>query len=199
MLVVRTSFTPEIGLPLGGRCSIPTHRTHEGTFGGNFHFYWLSAVCLLACLYLLMLCTIFLAFVQRVSPCVMRCPGSCTGQGTPKRDLCVCITATRPVFIRSLVVFGVTIAASTRGASQHSHLPTDLHLLPLACDHRTCSSSQTRARQGFGIQLLNVFLKCIRMALITRWFKYDRDYLCVNKSQFVPVIFEPPYMFTSHN
>jgi hypothetical protein len=27
---------------------------------------------------------------------------------------------------------------------------------------------------------------------ITRSFKYDRDYLCVNKSQFVPVIFEPP-------
>jgi hypothetical protein len=26
----------------------------------------------------------------------------------------------------------------------------------------------------------------------TRWFKYDRDYLCVNESQFVPVIFEPP-------
>jgi hypothetical protein len=26
----------------------------------------------------------------------------------------------------------------------------------------------------------------------TRWFKYDRDYLCVNKSHFVPVIFEPP-------
>jgi hypothetical protein len=25
----------------------------------------------------------------------------------------------------------------------------------------------------------------------TRWFKYDRDDLCVNKSQFVPVIFEP--------
>jgi hypothetical protein len=25
-----------------------------------------------------------------------------------------------------------------------------------------------------------------------RWFKYDRDDLCVNKSQFVPVIFEPP-------
>jgi hypothetical protein len=24
-----------------------------------------------------------------------------------------------------------------------------------------------------------------------RWFKYDRNYLCVNKSQFVPVIFEP--------
>ena len=26
----------------------------------------------------------------------------------------------------------------------------------------------------------------------TRWFKYDRDYSCVNKSQFVPVIFERP-------
>jgi hypothetical protein len=26
----------------------------------------------------------------------------------------------------------------------------------------------------------------------TGWFKYDRDYLCVKKSQFVPVIFEPP-------
>jgi hypothetical protein len=32
--------------------------------------------------------------------------------------------------------------------------------------------------------------------LCTRWFKYDRDDLCVNKSQFVPVIFEPPCMFT---
>jgi hypothetical protein len=28
--------------------------------------------------------------------------------------------------------------------------------------------------------------------LTTRWFKYDWDDLCVNKSQFVPVIFEPP-------
>jgi hypothetical protein len=27
----------------------------------------------------------------------------------------------------------------------------------------------------------------------TRWFKYDRDDLCVNESQFVPVIFEPPW------
>jgi hypothetical protein len=29
------------------------------------------------------------------------------------------------------------------------------------------------------------------MFIYTRWFKYYRDYLCVNKSQFVPVIFEP--------
>ena len=28
----------------------------------------------------------------------------------------------------------------------------------------------------------------------TRWFKYDRDDLCVKKSQFVPVIFEPSCM-----
>ena len=26
----------------------------------------------------------------------------------------------------------------------------------------------------------------------TGWFKYDPDYFCVNKSQFVPVIFERP-------
>jgi hypothetical protein len=32
----------------------------------------------------------------------------------------------------------------------------------------------------------------IHRSIFTRWFKYDRDYLCVNKSQFVPVIFEPP-------
>jgi hypothetical protein len=31
----------------------------------------------------------------------------------------------------------------------------------------------------------------------TRWFKYDRDYLCVNKSQFVPVISEPPSNLTT--
>ena len=30
----------------------------------------------------------------------------------------------------------------------------------------------------------------------TRWFKYDRDYLCVNKSRFVPVIFIPPCIKT---
>jgi hypothetical protein len=32
-----------------------------------------------------------------------------------------------------------------------------------------------------------------------RWFKYDRDYLCVNKSQFVPVIFEPPCKYKRTN
>ena len=33
----------------------------------------------------------------------------------------------------------------------------------------------------------------------TRWFKYDRDDLCVNRSQFVPVIFEPPCTIPSSN
>jgi hypothetical protein len=44
------------------------------------------------------------------------------------------------------------------------------------------------------IGLLNVALCEIP---VTRWFKYDRDYLCVNKSQFVPVIFEPPCILSS--
>ena len=35
----------------------------------------------------------------------------------------------------------------------------------------------------------------IRTYVRTRWFKYDRDWLCVNKSQFVPVIFEPPCIY----
>jgi hypothetical protein len=34
--------------------------------------------------------------------------------------------------------------------------------------------------------------KCHAVMLTTRWFKYDLDDLCANKSQFVPVIFEPP-------
>jgi hypothetical protein len=38
-----------------------------------------------------------------------------------------------------------------------------------------------------------VTFSCDESALVsTRWFKYDRDYLCINKSQFAPVIFEPP-------
>jgi hypothetical protein len=43
-------------------------------------------------------------------------------------------------------------------------------------------------------RFLGSFAK-LRNTTITRWFKYDRDYLCINKSQFVPVIFEPPYTF----
>jgi hypothetical protein len=40
-----------------------------------------------------------------------------------------------------------------------------------------------------------VFYALFFLFFCTRWFKYDRDYLYVNKSQFVPVIFEPPCIF----
>ena len=33
----------------------------------------------------------------------------------------------------------------------------------------------------------------------TRWFKYDRDYLCVNKPVTVPVIYEPPCISWRYN
>jgi hypothetical protein len=46
-----------------------------------------------------------------------------------------------------------------------------------SCQTRYKRNGHIRERWNFG---------CIR------WFKYDRDWLCVNKSQFVPVIFEPP-------
>jgi hypothetical protein len=39
---------------------------------------------------------------------------------------------------------------------------------------------------------LILVIPCIVSAVNTRWFKYYRDDLCVNKSHFVPVIFEPP-------
>jgi hypothetical protein len=40
--------------------------------------------------------------------------------------------------------------------------------------------------------------RVISLSIRTRWFKYDRDYLCVNNSQFVLVIFEPPCIFGHH-
>jgi hypothetical protein len=39
--------------------------------------------------------------------------------------------------------------------------------------------------------ILSINISFIYHQRYTRWFKYDRDDLCVNKSQFVPVIFEP--------
>ena len=39
--------------------------------------------------------------------------------------------------------------------------------------------------------------KAGRVWQYTRWFKYDRDYFCVNKSQFVLVIFEPPCSYAN--
>jgi hypothetical protein len=36
-----------------------------------------------------------------------------------------------------------------------------------------------------------MLMAAVAAVIITRWFKYHRNYLCVNKSQFVLVIFEP--------
>jgi hypothetical protein len=42
---------------------------------------------------------------------------------------------------------------------------------------------------------IHVMSHLLNYSANTRWFKYDRDYLCVNQSQFVPVIFEPPCIY----
>ena len=54
-------------------------------------------------------------------------------------------------------------------------------------------SSYKAAVPWDGSLFLNIFPKHID----TRWFKYDWDCLCVNKSQFVPVIFEPPCTYVT--
>ena len=59
-------------------------------------------------------------------------------------------------------------------------------------DHRSLSSRHHVAVEcDSHSSVQNVSAFCEHCAN-TRWFKYDRDYLCVNKSQFVLVIFEPP-------
>jgi hypothetical protein len=52
--------------------------------------------------------------------------------------------------------------------------------------------AQRNARTGEWRRLHNKELHALYFSPNKRWFKYDWDYLCVNKSQFVPVIFEPP-------
>jgi hypothetical protein len=84
-------------------------------------------------------------------------------------------------------------------------------LTPLARDviygwPPTCAKPlQRRHSQSLESSSANVsgclFCRLLRfqqvLTLNTRWFKHDRDYLCVNKSQFVPVIFELPYILQS--
>jgi hypothetical protein len=43
-----------------------------------------------------------------------------------------------------------------------------------------------------------LYINYNRREICTRWFEYDQDDLCVNKSQFVPVIFEPPCSIFTH-
>jgi hypothetical protein len=45
---------------------------------------------------------------------------------------------------------------------------------------------------AYAVQPQPITTHTVPVFYYTRWFKYDRDYLCINKSQFVPVIFEPP-------
>jgi hypothetical protein len=54
--------------------------------------------------------------------------------------------------------------------------------------------------QILSLRRLNTKQGCVASSLqacVTRWFKYDRDCLCVNKSQLVPVIFEPTCIYTN--
>jgi hypothetical protein len=53
------------------------------------------------------------------------------------------------------------------------------------------------------VHCMKIFYKIVphtstfyKLVYCTRWFKYDRYDLCVNKSQFVLVIFEPPCTYT---
>jgi hypothetical protein len=54
------------------------------------------------------------------------------------------------------------------------------------------ASFWTEKRRNYNKQMHVNWIFVLFTQHSTRWFKYDRDYLCVNKSQFVPVIFEPP-------
>jgi hypothetical protein len=67
------------------------------------------------------------------------------------------------------------------------HAPTlPAHVILLLIIRKLHFMQSTRSPTVQVRNCFEQFLTCIR------WFKYDRDYLCVNKSQFVPVIFEPP-------
>ena len=61
-------------------------------------------------------------------------------------------------------------------------------------DHLTLFISYTEQESSMFCLNVSVYgvISQATMWLFTRWFKYDRDWLCINKSQFVPVIFEPP-------
>jgi hypothetical protein len=64
---------------------------------------------------------------------------------------------------------------------------------PSVCIHKQSDSIFLYKCLIYAIDvMIYVYIYIIVYITYTRWFKYDRDYLCVNKSQFVPVIFEPP-------
>ena len=60
-------------------------------------------------------------------------------------------------------------------------------LLSCACTMTSCLGLEILLGNGCSNNM-----HFLIFAIYTRWFKYDRDYLCVNCKQSVPVIFEPP-------
>jgi hypothetical protein len=87
------------------------------------------------------------------------------------------------------------------GRSSSTTTTTTTTTTPPYHDHRQhyyqlyfscCATTTTTAAADVIAAKLFVTHSIILVFKIARWFKYDRDYLCVNKSQFVPVIFEPP-------
>jgi hypothetical protein len=84
-----------------------------------------------------------------------------------------------------------------------SWAPVYLNLITISIHHKETKSCNSAVGQrrcyfsswGFSNPTTALALEFPVLNVIsvhTRWFKYGRDYLCVNKSQFVPVIFEPP-------
>ena len=68
----------------------------------------------------------------------------------------------------------------------------DIIITPFLLNLLTCNSVSVIEKPPLPFLPQHTHLLFRVIKSFTRWFKYDRDWLCVNKSQFVPVIFEPP-------
>jgi hypothetical protein len=87
------------------------------------------------------------------------------------------------MFLQQLIFTRACLSVSDARGSSFQFVPVS----PVVKTFRNfVNPSDTVSVQGHNVDEGNVRVH------FTRWFKYDRDDLCVNKSQFVPVIFEPP-------
>jgi hypothetical protein len=107
-------------------------------------------------------------------------------------------TAVIAELCRSLRLFVTNVYSSP-----DSSLLSSANLSPYAAKRRCLRNvvfifiSKRKADKCPKVRALSIvtsfLLICVRhFVFYTRWFKYDQDNLRVNKSQFVPVIFEPP-------